>query len=138
MIILRHLVLSILLICLCLSQGGTISATKVDSLLGSMGVKLEEKEFKDLIENLQMDGKPVTSLSFLGAEGSPYTHCQPSNRQSTLLWHALPMQLKRRKSVRLQAMCILYMGVLLVCVLCLCTACVPGLPRMLHRGLMKV
>lgn len=116
--ILRHLVPSILLICSCLSQGGTISATKVDSLLGSMGVKLEEKEFKDLIENLQTDGKPVTSLTFLGAEGFPYTHRQPSSRQSILLWQALTMQLKRRKSVRLQVMCILYMGVLLVCVCC--------------------
>ncbi|XP_038942056.1 EF-hand calcium-binding domain-containing protein 3 isoform X6 [Rattus norvegicus] len=43
-------------------KGGTISATKVDSLLGSMGVKLEEKEFKDLIENLQMDADGNVAL----------------------------------------------------------------------------
>nr|XP_017170366.1 uncharacterized protein Gm11639 [Mus musculus] len=36
-------------------KGGTISATKVDSLLGSMGMKLEEKELKDLMQNLQTD-----------------------------------------------------------------------------------
>ncbi|XP_031208516.1 EF-hand calcium-binding domain-containing protein 3 isoform X2 [Mastomys coucha] len=43
-------------------KGGTISATKVDSLLGSMGVKLEEKELKDLMQNLQMDADGNVAL----------------------------------------------------------------------------
>jgi hypothetical protein len=51
-----------------------------------MGMKLEEKELKDLMQNLQTDGKPVTSLRFSGAEGLPYKYSQPSTHQSTLLW----------------------------------------------------
>ncbi|XP_040604004.1 uncharacterized protein LOC121141227 [Mesocricetus auratus] len=36
-------------------KGGTISANKLDSLLGSMGIRLEEKELEDLIQSLQQD-----------------------------------------------------------------------------------
>ncbi|GAB1296952.1 Predicted gene 11639 [Apodemus speciosus] len=43
-------------------KGGTISATKIDSLLGSMGVKLEEEELNDLMQNLQTDADGNVSL----------------------------------------------------------------------------
>lgn len=56
------IILKLLFICLCLSQGGTVSADKLDSFLESMGMKLEEKELDDLIHKLQRNGKPLTSL----------------------------------------------------------------------------
>ncbi|XP_059126724.1 uncharacterized protein LOC131917107 [Peromyscus eremicus] len=43
-------------------SGGTISASKLDSLLGSMGMKLNEKEFENLTQKLQRDVNGNVSL----------------------------------------------------------------------------
>lgn len=56
------IILKLLFICLCLSQGGTVTAKKLDSFLERIGMKLEEKELDDLIQNLQRNGKSLISL----------------------------------------------------------------------------